>query len=91
MGTELAHGSERAHAFFEAVRRDPEKLKFDPGFIDHDPGPGQPSGGQGLARFSRKFENAFSDATRTEAQTIVTQTDELGLMSQLGLVAGPER
>ncbi|WP_375399146.1 ester cyclase [uncultured Amnibacterium sp.] len=59
----------------------PLDRKFVPGFVDHDPAPGQPEDGSGLAWYWGRFAESFSDIEREVVETIATPEHLITVMN----------
>lgn len=57
-------------------------------FVDHDPAPGQPAGGEGLRWYWDGFEESFSDVDRDVVHTIATPEHVITVMDLSGTHTG---
>lgn len=55
--------------------------RFVPDFVDHDPAPGQPQDGSGLAWYWGQFDQSFSDVQREVVETIATPEHLITVMN----------
>ena len=65
----------------------PDEL-FTPDFVDHDPGEGQPAGGEGLMWWWALFGEAFSDLDRDVVHTVATPEHVITVMDLSGTHTG---
>lgn len=90
MATEITVDGEATLRARDRMRDQDRPLdeRFDPGFTDHDPAPGQPEGGAGIAWFWEQFGTSFSDMERTDLETIVTPTKVVTISELAGTHTG---
>ena len=66
----------------------PLEQRFVPAFVDHDPAPGQPEDGSGLAWYWQQFGESFSDMEREVVETIATPEHLITVMDLSGTHTG---
>lgn len=90
MATEITVDGEPTLAARDRMRDHDRPLdeRFTADFTDHDPAPGQPSDGSGLAWFWERFGESFSDVDRQDLETIVTPTKVITISELAGTHSG---
>ncbi|MFZ7088943.1 ester cyclase [Curtobacterium sp. RRHDQ10] len=90
MATEITEGGQATLDARDRMRDQDAPLedRFDPDFTDHDPAPGQPSDGSGIAWFWERFGESFSDLERDVIETIATPTKIVTVMDLSGTHTG---
>ena len=87
MATEITEGGQR-NADLMAKASPEDTSGFAPDFVDHDPAPGQPAGGEGLAWYWSGFEQSFSDVRRDIVETVATAEHLVTVMELSGRHTG---
>jgi predicted ester cyclase len=90
MATEITEGGQATLDARDRMRDQDAPLedRFDPEFTDHDPAPGQPEDGSGIAWFWERFGESFSDLERDVIETIATPTKIVTVMDLSGTHTG---
>ena len=90
MATEVTEGGQATLDRMTALRDQslPLEQRFDPAFVDHDPAPGQPADGSGLAWYWAGFADSFSDVERVVVETIATPEHLITVMDLSGTHTG---
>lgn len=74
MATEITEGGQATLDLMGTLANQslPLEQRFVDSFVDHDPAPGQPEDGSGLAWYWGQFADSFSDVEREVVETIAT-------------------
>ena len=90
MATETTDGGQASLDAIERMLDDsrPVEERFHDDFVDHDPAPGQPSGGDGIAWYWAQFGESFSDVDHDVIETIATPTKYITIADTSGTHTG---